>query len=294
MTPNMKGALLMMGSMAAFTINDTIVKSVGQEVPLFQLVAMRGSLATILVFVLARYLGALHLRFSPHDRWLVLARCLAELSATFFFLTALMHMPLANVTAVLQALPLTVTMGAALFFGESVGWRRTLAIAVGFVGMLLIVRPGPDGFSIYSIYALIAVASVTIRDLITRRMSAEVPSMVVTLATSLAVTVSFGVASAVQGWVPVTPTSGAMIASAAVFVLLGYLFSVMVMRVGEVGFVAPFRYSSLIWALALGWFVFGDWPDALTMAGAALIVGAGLFTLFRQKLRDSSEKASRT
>ncbi len=284
----------MMGSMAAFTINDTIVKSVGQEVPLFQLVAMRGSLATILVFVLARYLGALHLRFSPHDRWLVLARCLAELSATFFFLTALMHMPLANVTAVLQALPLTVTMGAALFFGESVGWRRTLAIAVGFVGMLLIVRPGPDGFSIYSIYALIAVASVTIRDLITRRMSAEVPSMVVTLATSLAVTVSFGVASAVEGWVPVTPTSGAMIASAAVFVLLGYLFSVMVMRVGEVGFVAPFRYSSLIWALALGWFVFGDWPDALTMAGAALIVGAGLFTLFRQKLRDSSEKASRT
>ncbi len=284
----------MMGSMAAFTINDTIIKSVGQEVPLFQLVAMRGSLATILVFVLARYLGALHLRFSPHDRWLVLARCLAELSATFFFLTALMHMPLANVTAVLQALPLTVTMGAALFFGESVGWRRTLAIAVGFVGMLLIVRPGPDGFSIYSIYALIAVASVTIRDLITRRMSAEVPSMVVTLATSLAVTVSFGVASAVEGWVPVTPTSGAMIASAAVFVLLGYLFSVMVMRVGEVGFVAPFRYSSLIWALALGWFVFGDWPDALTMAGAALIVGAGLFTLFRQKLRDSSEKASRT
>ncbi len=294
MTPNMKGALLMMGSMAAFTINDTIVKSVGQEVPLFQLVAMRGSLATILVFVLARYLGALHLRFSPHDRWLVLARCLAELSATFFFLTALMHMPLANVTAVLQALPLTVTMGAALLFGETVGWRRTLAIAVGFVGMLLIVRPGPDGFSIYSIYALIAVASVTIRDLITRRMSAEVPSMVVTLATSLAVTVSFGVASAVEGWVPVTPTSGAMIASAAVFVLLGYLFSVMVMRVGEVGFVAPFRYSSLIWALALGWFVFGDWPDALTMAGAALIVGAGLFTLFRQKLRESSEKASRT
>ncbi len=294
MTPNMKGALLMMGSMAAFTINDTIVKSVGQEVPLFQLVAMRGSLATILVFVLARYLGALHLRFSPHDRWLVLARCLAELSATFFFLTALMHMPLANVTAVLQALPLTVTMGAALLFGESVGWRRTLAIAVGFVGMLLIVRPGPDGFSIYSIYALIAVASVTIRDLITRRMSAEVPSMVVTLATSLAVTLSFGVASAVEGWVPVTPTSGAMIASAAVFVLLGYLFSVMVMRVGEVGFVAPFRYSSLIWALALGWFVFGDWPDALTMAGAALIVGAGLFTLFRQKLRETSEKASRT
>lgn len=294
MTPNMNGALLMMGSMAAFTINDTIVKSVGQDVPLFQLVAMRGSLATLLVYILARHLGALHLRFPRHDRWLVLARCLAELSATFFFLTALMHMPLANVTAVLQALPLTVTMGAALFFGESVGWRRTLAIIVGFVGMILIVRPGPDGFSIYSVYALIAVASVTTRDLITKRMSPEVPSMVVTLATSLAVTVSFGIASTVEGWVPVSPTSGALVAAAALFVLLGYLFSVMVMRVGEVGFVAPFRYTSLIWALVLGWFVFRDWPDAVTMAGAALIVGAGLFTLFRQKLRESSENAART
>ena len=135
-------------------------------------------MATILVFALARHLGALHLRFARHDRWLVAFRCVAELSATFFFLTALMHMPLANVTAVLQALPLTVTLGAALFFSEQIGWRRIMAIALGFAGMLLIVRPGPDGFSIYAMYALIAVICVTARDLITRRMSPEVPSMV--------------------------------------------------------------------------------------------------------------------
>ncbi|WP_170434066.1 DMT family transporter [Ruegeria arenilitoris] len=289
MTPNVKGALLMMGSMAAFTVNDTLVKAAGQEVPLFQLVALRGLLATILVFALARHLGALHLRFGRHDRWLVAFRCVAELSATFFFLTALMQMPLANVTAVLQALPLTVTLGAALFFSEQIGWRRIMAIALGFAGMLLIVRPGPDGFSIYAMYALIAVICVTARDLITRRMSPEVPSMVVTLATSLTITTGAAIASVFQGWVPMTAGSGMLIASAAVFVLLGYLFSVMVMRVGEVSFVAPFRYSSLIWALGLGWAVFGDWPDRITMLGAALVVTAGLFTLFRERALQASE-----
>lgn len=289
MTPNVKGALLMMGSMAAFTVNDTLVKVAGQEVPLFQLVALRGFLATILVFALARHLGALHLRFGRHDRWLVAFRCVAELSATFFFLTALMHMPLANVTAVLQALPLTVTLGAALFFSEQIGWRRIMAIALGFAGMLLIVRPGPDGFSIYAMYALIAVICVTARDLITRRMSPEVPSMVVTLATSLTITTGAAIASAFQGWAPMTAGSGMLIASAAVFVLLGYLFSVMVMRVGEVSFVAPFRYSSLIWALGLGWVVFGEWPGRITMLGAALVVSAGLFTLFRERALQASE-----
>ena len=289
MTPNVKGALMMMGSMAAFTVNDAIVKIIGQDLPLFQLVAIRGALATVLIYLLARHLGGLHVNFPAHDRWLIGLRCLAELSVTFFFLTALMHMPLANVTAVLQVLPLTVTLGAAVFFNEPIGWRRMVAIGMGFIGMLLIVRPGPEGFSLYAIYALIAVASVTVRDLITRRMSAEVPSMVVTLATSLSITITAAVISVFEGWVPVTALSSSLIASAAVFVLIGYLFSVMVMRVGEVGFVAPFRYSSLIWALGLGWAVFGDWPDSVTMLGVGLVVGAGLFTLFRERAVHASE-----
>lgn len=289
MTPNVKGALLMMGSMAAFTVNDTLVKVALQGMPLFQLVALRGVLATILIFFLARNLGALHLNFPSHDKGLVLIRCVAELSATFFFLTALKHVPLANVTAVLQALPLTVTLGAALFFSEQIGWRRILAISIGFAGMLLIVRPGPDGFSVYSAYALAAVASVTVRDLITRRLSVQVPSMVVTFATSLSVTVTAGIVSVFEGWVPVTSDIGVLVAAAAVFVLMGYLFSVMVMREGEVGFIAPFRYSSLLWALGLGWVVFDEWPDTVTLFGAGLVVAAGLFTLFRERSRQEAE-----
>ncbi|MEM9127164.1 MAG: DMT family transporter [Pseudomonadota bacterium] len=289
MNSNTKGALLMMGSMAAFTVNDTIIKAAGGQVPLFQMVAMRGTLATFLVFVLARHMGALHLNFPRHDKWLVAGRCLAELSATFFFLTALLHMHLANVTAVLQVLPLTVTLGAVLFFGEHIGWRRALAILLGFLGMLLIVRPGPDGFSIYSSYALIAVASVTVRDLITRRMSIHVPSLAITLATTTTITAAASVATLVSGWQPVAPAEGLLIACAAVFVLVAYLCSVMVMRDGDVGFIAPFRYSSLIWALGLGWLVFGDWPDSVTLTGAALVVGAGVFTLFRERRTQTAE-----
>ncbi|WP_298853853.1 DMT family transporter [uncultured Ruegeria sp.] len=288
MTPNTTGALLMMGSMAAFTLNDTLVKVALQELPLFQLVAMRGILAVFLIYILARSLGTLHLNFSRRDKWLIALRCLAELSVTFFFLTALKNMPLANVTAILQALPLTVTLGAALCFSEQVGWRRAIAIAIGFVGMLLIVRPGPDGFSLYSIYALIAVASITVRDLITRHMSANVPSMVVTLATSASIAGAAAIASVFEGWVPVSAMAGPLVAAAAVFVLLGYLFSVMVMRQGDVGFVAPFRYSSLIWALGLGWVVFDEWPDTVTMLGVLLIVGAGLFTLLRERVRQGA------
>lgn len=283
MTPNTSGALLMMASMAAFTVNDTFVKLALDELPLFQILVIRGALTSVLIFALARALGTLSLRLPRRDRGLVALRCLAEIGATYFFLTALSQMPLANVTAVLQMLPLTVTLGAALFFGEPVGWRRFAAIAAGFAGMLLIVRPGPEGFSVYSVYVLIAVAFVTLRDLTTRRMSAEVPSMTVTLAAALSVTAFAGLMSAGTDWAPLTPRLALWLVAASVFIMGGYLCAVMVMRVGEVSFVAPFRYTSLIWALLLGWTVFGHWPAPVTLLGAAIVVAAGLFTFYRER-----------
>lgn len=138
MTPNVQGALLMMASMAAFTLNDACIKATGGAVPLPQLLALRGALTTFMLFILARQLGALRFDIGYKDAFLVFVRSGAEVGAAFLFLTALMHMPLANVTAVLQVLPLTVTLGAMVFFGEPVGWRRGSAIIVGFLGMLLI------------------------------------------------------------------------------------------------------------------------------------------------------------
>jgi len=282
MSPNFQGALLMMASMAAFTFNDTLVKLTGGEVPLFQLLALRGVLASFLIFFLARALGRLRWDLSRHDWQLVALRCAAEIGAAWFFLTALLNMPIANVTAILQMLPLTVTMGAALFFGETVGWRRWLAIAIGFVGMFLIVRPGTEGFTIWSLYACIAVVCVTVRDLATRRMSAAVPPLTVTLMAAISVMAFSALMAVPQGWTPVSATNALYIAGSAVFILGGYLFSVLVMRTGEIAVIAPFRYTSLLWALLLGYVVFGDWPAPIVLLGAALIAATGLFTLYRE------------
>ncbi|MEQ9696063.1 DMT family transporter [Shimia sp. SDUM112013] len=284
LSDNMKGAVLMMCSMAAFTFNDTCIKLIGPEMPLFQLLFLRACLTTVLIYAMARSMGAIRLRLPGRDWALIGLRTASEIGAAYFFITALMHMPIGNVTAVLQVLPLTVTLGGALLFGEQVGWRRMTAILMGFAGMLLIVRPGPEGFDLYSIYALAAVGCVTARDLSTRRMSRAVPSMTVTLSASVGILAFSAVATLGETWVPVTPREAGLLAGASVFIIGGYLFSVLVMRVGEVAVVAPFRYTGLLWALLLGLLVFGDWPDPLTLTGATIVVATGIFTLYREGL----------
>ncbi len=279
---NLTGAILMMASMAAFTLNDTMMKSLAGEVPLFQLLFLRGVLTTIAVGGMAWWMGVLWPKISRRDAGVIMLRMGAESLAAYCFLTALFNMPIANVTAILQALPLTITLMAALIFREPIGWRRLLAIVVGFVGVLLIVRPGPEGFDANVIYALAAVGFVTLRDLATRRLSREVPSLFVTLVTSASIMAIFGLASLTGGWAEMDMRAGALTAGAAVMIIGGYLFSIMVMRVGEISYVAPFRYTGLIWALGLGWLVFGEWPDDITLLGAAIVVSSGIFMLYRE------------
>ncbi|MEP3637621.1 MAG: DMT family transporter [Paracoccaceae bacterium] len=283
MSNNVFGALLMMASMASFTFNDTFIKMTDGAVPLWQLLFLRGVMTTMLILALGYVLRNIHFQISARDWRLIGMRCVSEIAAAYFFLSALLQMPLANAIAILQVLPLAVSLAAALFLGESLGWKRMTAILIGFCGMLLIVRPGPDGFSIWSIYALLAVLCVTCRDLVTRQLSPGVPSLTVTLVAAISVTIFAGVASVPQGWSELTPNLWALIVGSSVFILGGYFFSVQVMRQGDISFIAPFRYTSLIFALALGWLIFGDWPDGLTMIGASIIVTTGLFTLYRER-----------
>jgi S-adenosylmethionine uptake transporter len=224
------------------------------------------------------------LRFdlSLHDWTLILLRSLSEVGAAYFFITALFHMPIASVSAILQALPLTVSLAASLFLGEALGWRRMTAIIIGFCGVLLIVRPGGADFNVYSLYALASVVCVTMRDLFVRRLSASVPSVFVALVAAAVITIFAALASLFIDWRPFTDKSSLQLVGATVFVIFGYVFSVAAMRVGEISFVAPFRYSSLLVALILGVLVFGNWPDILTLTGAAIVVATGLFTLYRE------------
>jgi S-adenosylmethionine uptake transporter len=279
---NLTGALLMMGSMAAFTINDAMIKGLSGQVPLFQVMFLRGVVTTVLVAVIAWRMGALTRRLPREDLWPVFWRMVGEIGSAYFFVSALFNMPIANISAIMQALPLTITLAAALFFREPVGWKRMSAILAGFIGVMLIVRPGTEGFNVYSVYGLAAVGFVTLRDLATRKLSRDVPSMLVTLITSFFITTFFGLASLTGEWAAVDGRAALLIGGAAVMIIGGYLFSIMVMRVGEISFVAPFRYTSLIWALILGWVVFGDWPQTVTLVGAAIVVASGLFTLYRE------------
>jgi S-adenosylmethionine uptake transporter len=237
------------------------------------------------MILIAARLGLLRLPTLPKDRRLIAVRTLAEVVAAWFFLTALFNMPFANVTAILQAAPLAVALAAAVVLKEPVGWRRMVAIGIGFAGVMLIVRPGADGFTIYSIYVLLAVAAVVARDLATRRMSRDVPSFFVALSGAVGVTLFGGVGSLFVDWTPIDGRDLLLLAGSVVFIVAAYLFSVMVMRVGEIGFVAPFRYTSLVIALVIGWAVFAEWPDTLTLIGAGVVVATGLFTIWREQVQ---------
>ncbi len=283
MSPNMIGALLMMASMACFTLNDSLIKLTAGAIPLFQLLFLRGVVTSILIIALRGRLGVMHFNIAPRDWALIGLRTGAEVLTAYFFLSALLNMPLANVTAILQVLPLSVTLASAVFLREAVGWQRMAAIGIGFIGVLLIVKPGADGFNIWSIYALVAMFFITARDLITRQLSPDVPSMTVTLVTALAVMGAAGLASLTQPWVGVSIPQASLIAGSALFILGGYYFSIQVMRAADVSFTAPFRYTGLIWALLIGYLVFDHWPDQMTLAGACIVVATGLFTLYRER-----------
>jgi S-adenosylmethionine uptake transporter len=243
---------------------------------------LRGVLTSVFLFGLAAYLGQLRRTLPRQDWWLIAIRSVAEVGAAWFFLSALFNMPLANVSAILQSLPLTVTLAGALFLRENVGWRRFLAILIGFVGVLMIVQPGGDGFTLHSVYALASVACVTVRDLAARRMSAASPTVFVSLIAAFSVTTFAGAGAIFVEWQPLGVESMLLILASAAFVIFGYIFSVSAMRIGEIGFVTPFRYTSLLVALVLGALVFGTFPDTLTLAGAAIVVATGLFTLLRE------------
>ena len=289
---NLKGATLMALSMLAFVLNDGLMKALFADMSIYQAIFLRGLITVPLIALLAWHKGALIVRIAPRNRLLVTLRVAAEVGATVGFLTALKHMPLANVTAILQVLPLTVTMAAALFLGEKVGWRRWLAIAIGLAGVLIIIRPGMEGFSVHSIWALVAVGCVTIREIATRKLSADLPSLPVALATAIAIGGLGAVMLPAVEWAPVSASALSLICGASLAIIGGYLFSVMAMRVGEISFIAPFRYTAMVWALVLGVLMFGEWPDQATIIGTSIIVGTGLYSFRREQLRKRQAAAS--
>ncbi len=280
---NLRGAVFMVVAMAGFCLNDTMMKLVFADLDVFQAIGLRGLLLSVLIAAVALGKGQLLYRPSRDDRQILGLRVVGEIGSASCFLTALYHMPIANATAIIQVIPLAITLAAAVFLGEKVGWRRYSAIAIGFVGVMIIVRPGAEGFDAYAFWALAAVGFMVLRDLSTRSLSREIPSLYVAFITAIATGVFAGAVALARDWRPIElPQIGLLLASAG-FLFFGYLFSIMAMRVGAIAVVSPFRYTILIWAIVLGVVVFGDIPDTWTLIGAAIVVGMGIYTFYRER-----------
>ena len=280
---NMKGAALMTGCVSAYVINDAFMKLLFSEIALFQAIFLRSIITVPPVLVMVWITKVAISNLSKEDKRLIMLRVVAEIFTTIAFLTALKHMPLANVTAILQALPLAITMAAALFLAEPVGWRRWSAILVGFVGVLIVVRPGLEGFNIYSLSALMAIIFITVREIATRKLNSKVPTITVVLSTAIGSALFAGIMMIGSEWDTVSAVSWLLILGAAVAVLIATSLSVMAMRIGEIGFVSPFRYTAMLGAIGLGILMFGDWPDQPTLVGTLIIVSTGIYTFHREQ-----------
>lgn len=284
MSDNLRGTLLMMLSMAAFTCNDTVMKALTREFPLYEAIAIRGAVALALLVAVARIQGGgLRLSVPRRDIGPLILRTAADLVSTVLYLLALRQMALADLSAIMQAMPLAVTLAAALCFGERLGWRRLSAIGAGFAGVLLILRPGTGAFDIWSAVALAAMLLIVVRDIATRLFSAAVGSSTIAFYAALSVMASGFVMGVEESWRMPDGREALMIVLSAAFLTTGYVTAVATMRVGEISFVAPFRYTSLLWAIGLGLAFFGEWPDRWTWAGSALVVGAGIYSILRER-----------
>ena len=273
-----RGIRLMVLAMASFVVNDALVKFVSQSLPAGQLIFVRGLMATALVLGVVHMTGTRLQSRRLAGGW-VAVRALFDALATLTYLVSLFHLPIANATAINMATPLVITLIAVAWLRHRVGPRRWLAIAAGFAGVLLVIQPRAEGFNAFAWLCLFGTVLHALRDLVTLRIPRDVPSIGVTLATAVLVTVLAGALSLVQGWVPLAAPQLALLAAAAVFLAVGYQLIIRATRTGDLSLVAPFRYSGLLVAVALGWLVWGEVPNALAWAGIALVLGAGLYVL---------------
>ena len=273
------GAILTTVSALAFIINDAAMKWAIQVIPLFELLFMRGLIAVPLICLAMLVTRQLIKSVSWADGFLIGWRLLAEIAISYFLLVALKNMPISHVTLILQAAPLGLTLVAALMMGEKVSMRRWVAILFGFVGVIIIIRPGTAGFSPYAIFAVLTVLCIVFRDMVTRRLSPTIPSLPIAALTTFVILLMAMIMMPKTGSAMPTLSQLLIITIAAVAILTAYLLSVKIMRVGDVGFVAQFRYTGIVWAVIIGFFVFGEVPDMWTVAGALLIMATGIYTL---------------
>ncbi|MBE2278424.1 MAG: DMT family transporter [Rhodobacteraceae bacterium] len=284
---NSRAAILMIGSMAFFAVEDLFLKRAAEALPPGQVLALTGAAGAAVFWALAaargeRVLSRAALRPVP------LLRTISDSAAAVLYILALAWAQLSMTAALLQASPLVVVAGAALFLGEKVGWRRWSSVVAGFVGVLVILSPWDAAFDPTGLLTVACVIALAARDLSTRMMPAEIGTFQMSAWAYLGLVPSGALLMAAMGEAPVMPTPAqwAGLSGALISGLFGYYAVVAAMRLGEVSVVAPFRYSRLVFAILIAMIFFGERPGLSTLIGAAIVVGSGLYSFARERARN--------
>jgi drug/metabolite transporter (DMT)-like permease len=282
-----------MAATLVFCLGDTMMKLASTSLPTSELIFLRGCVGVTLVFIAAVWTGAL-LRLRQAFCIPMGHRVVGDISGAMFFQAALARMPLPDLMAILQVTPLSLTAASALFLGERVGWRRWTAVGCGLLGALLIIKPGTNAFNWWAIAAIVSVLGGTLRDVSTRRIDPMVPPFAIMLLSTIAVTLAGLVAGIFDTWEWPSGKLMLFMAGAATCSMVGQLCTIIAVRAGEISAVAPFRYTGIIWGIAVGFMIWGHLPDNVSMIGIAIVIVAGLYTLYReQKLRRLAAAARR-
>lgn len=270
-------------AMAGFALEDMFIKAATATVPVGQALMIFGAGGTAIFAALTWSRGQRILHPAILSRPILL-RAGSEVVGRLGYTLGIALTPLSSASAILQATPLVVAAGAVLFFGEKVGWRRWAAIGAGFAGVLLILRPGLAGFDMLSLFAVVGMLGFAGRDLATRAAPPVLSNVQLGVYGFLMLILAGVLILAVTGGaVWPAPKASMQLGAAVLFGVTGYYALTAAMRLGEIGVVAPFRYTRLVFAMILGATVFAERPDALTLLGSAVIVLSGLYTFFRRR-----------
>lgn len=285
LSPNLRAIVLMLIATLVFVINDTFLKLVTDDLPAFESLFLRGLTSTfwgVPLVLVTRNWGKIR---SVADRW-VLARNIAELAAVLCFIVALKNMPLADITALGQTAPMLMLAGAALIFRERIGWVRIGLICVGFFGALLLAQPTAEAASPYAFLGFFLALGTAIRDLVARKVSADIPGPIVAMSAILVVMVGAGAAHFLaETWVTPSLTHWLYLLASGLFLTIGHLCIYLAYRHGATAAVAPFFYMFTVWAVISGLVVFGTLPNALALTGMILILCSGVIIVLLDERR---------
>jgi drug/metabolite transporter (DMT)-like permease len=284
MTANQRGIVAICGCMASYTVNDVLVKQILHDYPVGEVIFVRGLISVLLIggFVLA--LGHARQLLAAMSG-LMASRSVCDGLSSVCFIAALAHMALANVAAVLQIGPLLITALSVLFFREAVGWRRWTAVGVGFVGALLVIKPIPSAIDVWAIVAAGSALFAALRELYNRKIDHGVPTVVIAFWGAVGITLFGTLFAFTENWRTFAAGDLIQLFVASVFVGIAIYLMALGFRNVDLSVVAPFRYSYLITSALAGYLIFGELPDGWSIAGAALIVGSGLYALHREAVR---------